>query len=43
MVGAIFTRICALLKERAARVADRERMGTRLEQVTADRVMTAQP
>jgi hypothetical protein len=43
MVGAIFTRIFALLKERAARSADRERMGARLEQVTADQVMTAQP
>ena len=46
MVGAIFTRIFALLKERAARVADRQQMGTRLEQVTAvtaDQVMTAEP
>jgi len=43
MVGAIFTRIFALLKQQAARSADRERMGARLEQVTADQVMTAQP
>ena len=42
MVGAIFTRIFALLKQQAARSADRERMSARLEQVTADQVMTAQ-
>src|SRR5713226_6086513 len=43
MVGAIFTRIFALLKQQAARSADRERMGARLEQVTADQVMTGLP
>jgi hypothetical protein len=43
MVGAIFTRIFALLKQQAARSADRERMGARLKQVTAEKVMTAQP
>jgi hypothetical protein len=34
MVGATFTRIFVLLKQRAARTVGREQMAARLEQVT---------